>query len=132
MTTVIIPSDSSRILVDSSGWLEYITEDTKALLFARFVETSDRLLVPTIVLFEVYKKLFSVQGKTLADRFYSQALRRDIVSLDEYLAQSAAVLSVERQLPMADAIIYATAQTHKAQLITSDAHFNGLPGVTLL
>jgi predicted nucleic acid-binding protein len=130
MTTATIPSGSELWVVDSSGWLEYITEDTKAADFAPYIEGTKPILVPTIVVFEVYKKLRADRGKTVADRFYSQALQRTVVPLDEHLAVAAAAM--DHRLPMADAIIYATAQAFQAQLITSDTHFQGLPGVTLI
>jgi len=118
--------------VDSSGWLEYITSDTKSAAFAPFLEGSRPLLVPTIVLYEVYKKLTQMRGKTEADRFASHALRQSIVELDEDLALSAARISLVHKLAMADAIIYATALSQHAELVTSDQAFSGLPGVTLL
>ena len=62
----------------------------------------------------------------------SEALRRRVVDLTDTLALAAASLSIDYKLPMADAIIYATAQAHQAELITSDAHFSGLAGVTLI
>lgn len=132
MTTAILPSASEAILVDSSGWLEYITEDTKALLFAPFLESNCIIVVPTVVLYEVRKILLMRCGKTEADLFLSQALRKKVVDLDERVAIAAASLSVSHQLPMADAIIYASSQLHAANLVTTDAHFSGLPGVTIL
>jgi predicted nucleic acid-binding protein len=121
---------SELILIDSSGWLEYLTDDEKAAAFAPYIEAADPVLVPAIVIFEVYRKLRAARGKTEADRFYSQALQRTVVPLDEHLAAAAAAM--EPRLPMADAIIYATARAHGARLITSDKDFEGLPGVTLL
>lgn len=123
---------SDLVLVDSSGWLEYITLDTKAAAFAPFLEGSRPLLVPTIVLYEVYKKLTQMRGKTDADRFASHALRQPVVELDEDLALAAAKISLLHRLAMADAIIYATALAHRADLVTSDQAFSGRPGVTLL
>ncbi len=123
---------SDLVLVDSSGWLEYITSDAKADAFAPFLEGSRPLLVPTIVLYEVYKKVTQMRGKTDADRFASQALRQVVVALDEDLALEAAKSSLHHHLAMADAIIYATAVSHRAELVTSDQAFTGLPSVTLL
>ena len=120
------------MLLDSSGWLEYITEDTKADLFAPYLQAEDPVLVPSIVLYEVRKILLMRRGKSEADLFLSQALRNQIVNLDDVLAIAAAEVSLTHQLSMADAIIYATAQAHEAQLVTSDPHFGGLPGVTLI
>ena len=119
-------------LVDSSGWLEYITADTKADAFAPYLEGSRQLLVPTIVLYEVYKRLTQMRGKTEAERFASHALRQSIVELDEDLALSAAKISLVHRLAMADAVIYATALALHAELVTSDQAFSGLTGVTLL
>ena len=129
MTT---PSESRLLLVDSSGWVEYFGEGPKARKFAAYLERETALIVPSVVLYEVYKKLLMTTGKTIADRFASQALRRQVIPLDEELALAAARVSVERRLAMADAIIYVTAQALEAELVTSDAHFQGLPGVTLL
>ena len=125
-------TDSDLLLVDSSGWLEFITQDTKAAAFAPFLEGPRPLLVPTIVLYEVFKKLMQMKGKTEADRFASHALRQFTVPLDEDTAITAARLSLQHRLAMADAIIYATALAHSAELVTSDQAFSGLPGVTLL
>ncbi|HEV3254635.1 MAG TPA: type II toxin-antitoxin system VapC family toxin [Candidatus Acidoferrales bacterium] len=129
MTT---PSGSRLVLVDSSGWVEYFGEGPKAARFAPYLERETALIVPSIVLYEVYKKLLVTTGKTIADRFVSQALRRQVIPLDEELALGAARVSVERRLAMADAIIYVTAQAFEADLVTSDSHFQNLPGATLL
>lgn len=122
---------SERVLVDSSGWLEYLTADAKGPAFAPYIRGNDHLIVPTVVLYEVYKKLLSSEGKTSADRFASDALRRRITPLDEDTAIAAAEISVYRRLAMADAIIYATAQIYHAQLVTSDLAFQNLPDVTI-
>jgi len=123
---------SELLLVDSSGWLEYITGDEKADAFGAVFQGSAQVLVPTIVVYEVFKILLLRAGKTEANLFLSEALRRTVVDLTETLALAAASYSIDRKLPMADAIIYATAQAHGAELITSDAHFAGLPRVTVL
>jgi predicted nucleic acid-binding protein len=132
MTTETIPSGSEPVLIDSSGWLEYLTEDSKAILFAGYFEGDHAVLVPTIVLYEVRKILLLRKSKSDADVFVSEALRRRIVDLDETLALAAVQVAIRHRLAMADAIIYATAQAHGAQLVTSDTHFTGLPGVTIL
>jgi len=118
-------------LIDSSGWLEYLTQDVDAAKFAPFIESASPTLLPTTVLYEVVKVLMRERGKIAADRFISAALRRVVVPLDEGLALAAAHISNETKLAMADAIIYATAQAHQAQLVTGDAAFLGLPGVII-
>ena len=129
-----IPSGSNRYVVDSSGWVEYLGNGPKADEFAKYLEDSDALLLPTIVVYEVYKKMLREQTIMLAEKFLSTAFNfqeREII-LDVSLAASAAKISLRSNLSMADAIIYAAAQAHQAELITSDAHFTGLPGVTVL
>jgi predicted nucleic acid-binding protein len=123
---------SEAVLVDSSGWLEYITGDEKADAFGAVFQSDVQVLVPTIVLYEVLKILLLKAGKSDADIFLSEALRRKVVDLTDTIALAAASYSIEYKLPMADAIIYATARGHRAQLVTSDTHFAGLPGVTVL
>jgi predicted nucleic acid-binding protein len=126
-----MPKGSELFLVDSSGWIEFLGDGPLADKFAPFFEREDLLVVPAIVLYEVYKKLLSAGGSTAADRFVSAALRAHIVPVDERLALLAARISLERRLAMADAMIYATALTAGAHLVTSDAHFQGLPEATV-
>lgn len=123
---------TETVVLDSSGWLEYLTDGAKAESFAPYLEGSVSVLLPAVVLYEVRKILLLREGKTSADVFLSDALRRTIVAFDETLALRAAELSIIHKLSMADAIIYATALQCGAPLITSDAHFADLPGVTLL
>lgn len=127
-----IPTASESIVIDSSGWLEYITADTKADNFAPFFGDQSRIVVPVLVLYEVRRVLLQRYTKTLADNFVSDALLLRLVPVDEKIALSAAMLGIEYQLSVADAIIYATCQREKASLVTSDSHFKELPGVTLL
>jgi toxin FitB len=129
---VTTPSVSDPVVVDSSGWLEYLTEDEKFKLFLPYFEGGPTVLVPVIVLYEVRKILLLHQFRTLADVFVSEALRRPIISVDEQIALEAATVSIQHQLPMADALLYASARAWGALLVTSDAHFTGLDGVTLI
>jgi predicted nucleic acid-binding protein len=131
---VTTPNASKRYLVDSSGWVEYLGDGPKAQAFAPFFRRTDALLLPTIIVYEVFKKLLRERGVALAEDFFSQVrqLADSTIVLDAHLAVHAARLSSETGLPMADAIIYATAQTFRAELITSDVHFSDLPGVTLI
>lgn len=122
-------TDTRLFLVDSSGWIEYIGDGPKAMAFASFLEREEPLLVPTIVLYEVHKKLSRTAEKTVLHRFLSHAFRAREVLLDSTLAIAAARVSLEHGLAMADSIIYASAMEHQAQLITMDLDFQGLPGV---
>lgn len=126
-----MPKGSELFLVDSSGWIEFLGDGPLAEKFAPFFEHEDRLIVPAIGLYEVYKKLLSMRGSSAADMFLSAALRARVVPVDERLALLAARISLDRRLAMADAMIYATALTAGARLVTSDAHFQGLPEATV-
>ena len=127
-----MPTVSSSVLVDSSGWLEYLTGDSNASLFEPYLARELVLLVPTIVIYEVRKVLLLRQKKHAADAFLAEALARAIVPCDENIAVLAVDLALQHRLSVADAIVYATAQSREAQVVTSDAHFSGLPGVTLI
>src|SRR5260221_4428651 len=126
-----MPKGSELFLVDSSGWIEFLGDGPLADRFAPYFEREERLIVPAIVLYEVYKKLLSARGPA-ADRFLSAALRARVVPIDERLALLAARISLDRRLAMADAMIYATALDAGVQLITSDAHFKGLAEVIFI
>ncbi len=129
MTTT---TDSNLVLVDSTGWIEFAGEGPRADQFAAYVGLHERTVMPTIVIYEVTKKLLQTRGDEITNRFLSSALRCIVVDLDESLSQAAAKASLQHQLPMADSIIYVTAQMYSAQVITSDSHFEGLSGVTLI
>src|SRR3979490_981070 len=132
MTTGIEMTVSELVLVDSTGWLEYITGDENADAFGPVFQGGAQGPVPQIALSGFFKILLLRAGKTEANVFLSQALRRTVVDLTETIALAAASLSIDYKLPMADAIIYATARAHQAELFTSDAHFSGLPAVSLI
>jgi toxin FitB len=129
---VIERSDSELVLVDSSGWIEFIGDGPKADQFAQYFQRDEVLLVPPVVVYEVYKKLLRSASRTVAMRFTSHALRGRVVEFDTQLAIHAAAVSLDHNLAMADAIIYATAQANRAQLVTADHHFANLPGVILI
>jgi len=122
---------SELFLVDSSGWLEYLTEDSKASAFAPYLENENAVVVPALVIYEVYRNLAKQRGRALADRFVSHVMHRRIVPMDETIALAAANASLDHRLTGADAIVYATARVHQAQLVTANTHFRGLPGVII-
>jgi toxin FitB len=111
-----------------------MTDGHKAAQFGKYLEAPENLLLPSIVVYEVYKKFFREAGRNLAEIFLSLAygFGERLIGLDLELSQLAARTSLDTRLPMADAIIYATAHHHRAQLITSDAHFADLPNVKVL
>jgi predicted nucleic acid-binding protein len=116
-------------VVDSSGWLEYFSGSERANFFAPVIEDSDQLLVPVLCIYEVFKKILQTQGQSAAETHAADLLMGKVIDLTAPLAMSAAFLSVEHKLPMADSIILATAREHRATLWTQDEHFKGLENV---
>ena len=116
-------------VVDSSGWLEYLANSSNAPFFAPAIQDEQRLLVPTICLYEVFKRLYQQLGKEAALEGVSRLYRGEIMELDDEIALLAAQLSLAHHLPLVDSIILATARSQDATLWTQDEHFKDLPGV---
>jgi len=115
--------------VDSSAWLEYFADALNASHFAAAIEAVAGLIVPSITLYEVYKRLDEQRGRSYAQRGVAQMMQGVVVDLDAHIALTAAQTSRAERLPMADSIILATARLHKATLWTQDDHFESKPGV---
>lgn len=116
-------------VVDSSGWLEYFGKGISGKAFASVIQETDILVVPTITIYEVFKRILTQRGEDEALSAIGWMSLGQVAVLSQELALSAATLSVEHKLPMADSVILATAQAHRATLWTMDEHFKGLPGV---
>jgi len=119
-------------IVDSSGWLEYFAAGDNAEFFAPAVRDTERLLVPVITLYEVFKRIHIQKGLAAAEYSVMDMHKGKIIDLDTSLAISAALLSTQLKLPMADSLILATARAANATLWTQDAHFAGLEGVEFI
>ena len=116
-------------VVDSSAWLSYFAGDKNSGFFAKPIEAIDKLLVPSITLTEVFKNILRQRGEEGAIEAIAHMEQGKVISLDNRLAVDAACFGVEYKLPLADSIIYATAQKYDAVLWTQDADFKGLDGV---
>lgn len=116
-------------VVDSSGWLEYFSEGEQADFFAPAIEDSENLITPVICIYEVFKKILQTYGQAMAEIRIADLMKGTVVDLTAPLAMSAALLSIEHRLPMADSFILAAAREHEAILWTQDEHFEGLEGV---
>ena len=122
-------SDTSKLtanVVDSSAWLEYIDGGPNANAFEPAILSVDRLVVPSICLLEVFKRMLREKGEDAGLDVVSQMRQGLVVDLDADLALEAARLGVELRLPLADSVILATAQLHSAAIWTQDEHFEGL------
>lgn len=116
-------------IVDTSGWLEYFAGTPRARHFAAAVEDTEHLLVPAVVVYEVFKKVTQAFDENRALQAIGQLKLGRVVNVDETIAIYAGRLSLEKKLPMADALIYATAVLYGATVYTQDAHFEGLAQV---
>jgi predicted nucleic acid-binding protein len=116
-------------IVDSSGWLEYLADGPNAGFFAKPLNDRPRLLVPSVIMYEVCKVLRLRQGSKAADDIAMSMHQAVAVPLTPELAYAASRLSVEKGLAMADAMIAATADAFDAVIWTQDADFVGLPRV---
>ena len=120
------------VIVDSCGWLEWFTDGTLAEAYHKFLADPDNLLVPAIVLYEVYKVLKREVGEEKALRAAGYMKNSPVIPLDETLAFAAADIALQENLAMADAIIVATARAHNAAIITSDSDLKDQPNVDYL
>ncbi len=116
-------------VVDSSGWLEYFADGPNAQFFATAVEDPAQLIVPTISIYEVFKRVLQQVDEHAALQAVAVIQQGQVVDLTHPLALRAAAISVALRLPMADSIILATARSYGATLWTQDADFENVEGV---
>lgn len=116
-------------VVDSSAWLEYFAEGANAKHFAKIIEAPEELLVPSVTLLEVFKRIAQQRDESTALHYVAVMQQSKVVALDSALALRAAALGIRHKLPLADSIIYATAQAANAKVWTQDADFEGLADV---
>ena len=116
-------------VVDSSAWLEYFANGPNASFFAEPIEDIETLVVPTLILFEVFKRVLQQRDESTALEVAAVMQQGTVVELEATIALNAARLSVELGLPLADSVILATARQYGAELWTQDADFDGIDGV---
>ncbi len=116
-------------VVDSSGWLEYFADAPNAEKFAPGIQSTRELVVPTLSIYEVFKRVLQQRSETEALRAVALMLQGRVVDLNTTIALIAAKLSAELKLPMADSIMLATAREYHAPFWTQDADFKGMEGV---
>jgi toxin FitB len=119
-------------VVDSSAWLEYFADGANAAAFAKPIESTGTLLVPTLCLYEVFKRVCQQRDEEAALRAVAMMEQGTVVDLDRVTALEAARLSSLHRLPMADSMVLATARRHDAVLWTQHADFEGLDSVRYL
>ena len=120
-----------RRVIDTSAWIEWLVGSTLGKRLGKQIPAKSDCLVPTIVQLELSKWLVRERGEDEADQMIAYTQKCQVVPLDTRIALLAADLHREHGLPTADAVVYATARHQDVELLTCDAHFKGLPGVTL-
>jgi len=80
--------------------------------------------ISSVTVYEIYKLTLETEDKQTAD-LRADLLKQDfgIVSVDWAVAKDAALVWSKYRVPMADAIIAATAMRLAAQCVTNDEHF---------
>lgn len=116
-------------VVDSSGWIEYFIDGANTKYFAPAIENTVDLIVPSIILTEVYRWMLRESSESDALAVAVVMKQGKVIALDGQLSILAAEVSHRHKLPLADGIIYTTARQYAADLITQDADMEGLTGV---
>ena len=121
-----------KVLLDSSGWIEFFTDGPRANRYAAYLTPRFQIITPTIVLYEVYKKIKRERGEETALQFAGRLNATHVIPLTESIALLAADLSLQHGLAMADAIVYATGRDQEAEVVSGNADLEGLPGVVYI
>ena len=116
-------------VVDSSGWLEYLADEPNADFFAKPILATADLVVPTLSLHEVFKRVVQQRGEDDALQAVALMQQGTVIELSTSLALSAARISLAEKIPMADSIMLATARAYSATLWSQDADFENISGV---
>ncbi len=109
------------IIVDSCGWLEWFTNGKLADRYERYLADQNNMVLPAIVLYEVYKILKREVGEEKALLACGYMKQSPVIPVDEILALTAADIALQEKLAMADALVVATAHLNNCTIITSDA-----------
>jgi predicted nucleic acid-binding protein len=113
-------------IIDSSFWLEYFAGTDSGNIVSKIIEDTNDFIIPTITLYEVFKKLLLETTEDDALFCIAHMKQGNIINLNDELSLFASKLSIEFKLPMADSIIYATNLKYNCVLWTQDRHFSGL------
>lgn len=116
-------------VVDSSAWLEYFAEGPNARRFRPPIVATGNLLVPTLAIYEVFKRILQQRGDHDALQAVAVMVQGRVVDLDRSIALSAARISIDHDLPLADSVMLATARSFQATFWTQDADFEGIENV---
>jgi len=116
-------------IIDSSGWLEYFSDGPSAKHYLPPLNDTSSLIVPVITIYEVFKVVLRESGENEALQAVAAMQKGKVVDLTANIAMNASKLSLQHNLPMADSIILATAQTYRCVIWTQDSDFQNIEGV---
>jgi len=116
-------------IIDSSCWIEYLMDSEIGASIAPVIENTNELIVPTITLYEVFKKLLLEKDEDYAQNIVSYMQTGMVIDFNSNLSIDAANISRKHKLAMADSIIYATALNYSAVIYSCDKHFENIPNV---
>lgn len=116
-------------LVDTSGWLEYLSDSKNAKNFSDAIENTEELIVSSINIYEIYKKILKEKDENTALQIVGLMSQAKVIDVTSSIAMEAAKLSFLKNMPMADSIIYTTAKVNDAIVWTQDSDFRGLESV---
>ena len=116
-------------VVDSSGWLEYFSKGENADFFSKPIQNTEKLLVPTTSIYEVFKRLLVLLGEDAALQSVGIMSLGATIELTQEIAINAAKISTDLNIAMADSIILASTRAHDASLWTQDVDFKNIDGV---
>lgn len=120
------------IVVDSSGWIAFLTDGPLAREYARRLRDAKNVVTPSIIVYEVYKHTKRHRSDEEAALAAAAIQKTTVIPLDDDLALEAADVALQHRLPMANAIVLATARRFGATLYTSDGDFEGIEGVAIV
>lgn len=124
-----------NVLIDSHGWIEYFVQGPLASKYSKYIETANKseYITPSIVVYEVYKRIKSQKGEEIALRALAHIIEHTtIISVDKRAALDAAEISLKTKLAMADALIKAIGEENNAKIVTGDKHFKEFPDVIFI
>lgn len=116
-------------VVDSSGWLKYLADGPNADFFAPSIQSISSLLVPTLSLYEVFKRILQQRGDSDALQAVALMQQGTLVDLTAPIALSAARISHDEKIPMADSVMLASARAFGATLWSQDSDFENISDV---
>lgn len=116
-------------VVDASGWLEYFSDGPDAAFFAQVLQETETLLVPTVTILEVFRRICRSHGEGAALQAAAAMQQGTVVPLDTPAALEAGRLAVSHDVSASAGAVLAVAERHSATVWTMDERVRHAPGV---